>query len=81
MYRCAKHDAVSLFHQRQHVGHRPAKDAFARLAAAAAAYTAAHRGRADVEDRRFDARFVQRLGHLGQCCVGAAVFVRAAVDQ
>lgn len=79
--RRAEHDAVGLLDQRQHVGHRAAEHAFARLAAAAAAHTAANRRRADVENRRLDARFVQHLGHLGQGCVGAAVFVRTAVDQ
>ena len=81
MDRRAEHDAVGLLDQRQHVGHRAAEHAFASLAAAAAAHTAAHRRRADVENRRLDARFVQHLGHLGQGCVGAAVFVRTAVDQ
>ena len=81
MDRRAEHDAVGLLDQRQHVGYRAAEHAFARLAAAAAAHTAAHRRRADVENRRLDARFVQHFGHLGQGCVGAAVFVRTAVDQ
>ena len=81
MYRSTKHNAVGLFHQRQNVNDWPAEYAVSGFGAAAAAHTAAHRRRADVEDRRLDARFVQHLGHLGQGCVGAAVFVRTAVDQ
>ena len=81
MDRRAEHNAVSLLDQRQHLGYRPAKDAFAGLAAAAAAHTAAHRGRPDVEDRGLDAGLVQCFGHLGKRRVCAAVLVRAAVDK
>ena len=81
MDRRTEHNAVSLLNQRQHLGYRPAKDAFAGLAAAAAAHTAAHRGRPDVEDRGLDAGLVQCFGHLGQRRVCAAVLVRAAVDK
>ena len=79
--RRTEHNAVSLLDQRQHLGYRPAKDAFAGLAAAAAAYTAAHRRGADVVDRRLNARGVQRFGNLTQGMVGAALLVGAAVDQ
>src|SRR5699024_5110425 len=46
-----------------------------------AAHAAAHRGGTDVEDGGFDAGILQSPGHLGQGGIGAAVFVRAAVDQ
>ena len=81
MDRRAEHNAVSLLDQRQHLGYRPPKDTAAGLAAAAAAHTAAHRGRPDVEDRGLDTGFIQRFGHLGQRRVCAAVLVRAAVDK
>ena len=81
MHRRAEHKAVGLLCQRQHVGHRPAKDAFAGLGAAAAAHAAAYRRAADVEDLGLDAVGLQGGGHFAQGGAGAAVFVRAAVDE
>ena len=81
VYRRTKHDAVGLFHQWQHIHHRPAEHTVPGLGAAAAAYTAAHRRGADVVDRRLNARGVQRFGNLTQGMVGAALLVGAAVDQ
>ena len=81
VYRRTKHDAIGLFHQRQHIHHRPAEHAVPGFGAAAAAHTAAHRRAANVVDRCFNARGVQRFGNLAQGMVGAALFVGAAVDQ
>ena len=79
--RCAKDDTVSLLHQRQHIRHGTAEDALARLGTAAAAYASAHRRPADVEDGGLNAFPVEDLGHLGESSIGAAFFMRAAVDQ
>ena len=81
VYRCAENDRIGLLHQRQDLRHRPAKHALPCLGTAAAAHTAAHRGRADVENRCLYAAFVQRGGNLAECGIGAALLVRAAVDQ
>ena len=81
VHRRAENDAVRLLDQGQHIHHRAAEDALTSLGAAAAAHTAAHRGPADVEDGGLDAFLVEDLGHLGESSIGAALFVRAAVDQ
>ena len=81
VHRRAEHKAIGLLGQRQHIGRRAAEDAPPGLGAAAAAHAAAHRLGADVVDRRLDAVGIQRAGHLAQRRVGAAMRVRAAVNQ
>ena len=58
-----------------------AKDAALAGGTAAAADAAAHGLGADVQDLRLDAGRVQLSGDEGQCGVGAALFVGAAVDE
>ena len=81
VYRRAEDDAVRLLHQGQNLSHRAAKDAFAGFGTAATAHATTHRRAADVENRRFDAGLLQHASHFVQSGIGAAVFVRTAIDQ
>ena len=81
MDRASEHKAVCRLRLPDKLDDRTAEDAFAFLAAAAAADAAADGRRADPENFRLHAAGFERLCDLLQGSVGAAVFVRAAVDE
>ena len=81
MYRRAKDKAVGLLRLLCKFVDRAAEDALARLRAAAARDAAAGRLVADPEDLGVDPLRLQRPRDLPQCRIGAAIPVRAAIDQ
>ena len=81
MYRRAENEAVGLLRLLCKFVDRAAEDALARLRAAAARDAAADRLVADPEDLGVDPLRLQRPRDLPQCRIGAAILMRAAVDQ